>query len=296
VTVNWAGAGAGAAAGAVAAAGRRVLLGDADPHGGAGAALGVAGHQPNLVDVLRTATVAAAAITNTNTPGVDLLPTDVTLSELEAELPRMPAWQGVLRRALEPVVAGYDAILLDGVPGLGPLGFATMRAADAAIIVTRPSYLDVRTLPLALDVVAKADRAVLGVVPNGLERRTMHQDEALDELRQRSPLSPPKFSAASPKRNDRADAPTHGRRPHRTERVRPPAPYPAELREERVVSRQALVRLPREQLLRPTRACRRPRRCGAPARRGRDRRHDPHRGGVTGDGRGTASPRTAPAR
>jgi chromosome partitioning protein len=177
-------------AGALAGDGARVLAIDADPQGALAAALGVRPGKPTLYEVLVGRAAAADAIETTAVDRLDVLPADLDLAGAEVELTRRRDWQTILRRALDPVRAEYDLLLVDTAPGLGVLPYAALVAADAALVANPPDFLAFRALPTLLDAIERARELVpgmrtLGIVPTFTGTRTRHEAEVLAELHER---------------------------------------------------------------------------------------------------------------
>lgn len=169
-------------AGALVASGRRVLVVDGDPQGAAGVALSAKPDKPTLYEVLHGQAAAVEAVRPSTIDGLDVLVSDLDLAGAELELPAMRDWAGAIGRVLRPVQGDYDLVLIDTGPGLGPVPFAGLSAASAVIVCVRPLFLDLRSLHLAFETIGRANRPVLGVVANGVSRRTLHQDEILAEV------------------------------------------------------------------------------------------------------------------
>jgi chromosome partitioning protein len=121
----------------LAVAGRRVLLVDADPQANASSSLGIAAdeNQPSLYDALVGDRLLAEVIIATGHPGLDLAPSAPALAGAEVEMVAMPAREHLLTAALEPVLAGYDHVLIDCPPSLGLLTVNALTAAQDGVIV-----------------------------------------------------------------------------------------------------------------------------------------------------------------
>lgn len=170
---------------AIAATGRRVLLVDCDPQGSLGASLAVAPVKPTLAEVL-AGDASAAAIRETGTERLALLPADLDLTDAESELPAHQGWYDLLREALEPLT-GYDVILLDTPRGLGVLSFLALQASEHALIVCPAEFLAYQSLPQVLTTIERAQRLrpalrVLGIVPTLVSHRSRHEREVLAAL------------------------------------------------------------------------------------------------------------------
>ena len=171
-------------ASAARAAGRRVLVVDADPQGSATLVLGVdADHEARLVDALDApkAGAAAACVVQTTWSDVDLVPAG---RDLRGWMPSGNSKQQALKlaRAMRGIDEGYDAVLIDCPAGLGPLAVNALSAADKAVMVTELSSLSIASIEPVADLVDdvwhrfndKLDLA--GVVVNRVPARSNEAD------------------------------------------------------------------------------------------------------------------------
>jgi chromosome partitioning protein len=182
-------------AGALAGAGRRVVVVDADPQGAATVSLGVVPRSPALYEVLVGAVASVEALTQSGTPGVRVLPATLDLAGAELELPaRDPnGWRDALRRRLEPLAGQADVVIIDTPPGLAPLSFMAVKAADQVLVACPSDFLSVRSLPAVFETVERAGVELIGIVPTKVEGRTRHEADFLAYLRETYPkqlLSP----------------------------------------------------------------------------------------------------------
>jgi len=171
-------------AGAFAVSGLNVLLIDADPQGAASASVGIRGVKPTLYEAMHAgAREAWKSIYLTNLGGLDVIPADVDLSALEIDFGRMRGWQDRLREIVVRESDDYDVIIIDSGPGLGRTQIAALRAApDGALLVVQPGFLELRGLHLAFETIELAESTIAGIVPNAVDRRTLHEREALAEI------------------------------------------------------------------------------------------------------------------
>jgi len=128
--------------------GKRVLLVDADPQASMTIALGwktLEDHTYTLSELLRgidrgTAHPPEFGILH-HEEGVDLVPSNITLSGFEAAMFNMECREQLLRCYIESVKDSYDYILIDCLPSLGLLTVNALTAADSIIIPVQPEYL-----------------------------------------------------------------------------------------------------------------------------------------------------------
>ncbi len=174
---------------AVAALGKRVLLVDADPQGhlaeGFGIAAGslekelslVLGGQLSLMDI----------ITNLR-DNLDLAPSNIRLSYVEASLFPKHRREDKLKNALAGVKNDYDFIIIDCPPSLGLLTVNALSAAEYVLIPMVCEFYAMLGVSLLLDVIeemrAELNPAlcILGILPTRLNR-TIHAREVLERTK-----------------------------------------------------------------------------------------------------------------
>jgi len=115
----------------------RTLAVDADAQEGLGRAFGViAGHQDSLAGVLSDdkADVRSAIRTDV-AEGVDLLPAHPSLNGVGVALAQQGGLITSIKRALRPVNASYDFVVIDTHADTGDLTLAAIAAADSVLTV-----------------------------------------------------------------------------------------------------------------------------------------------------------------
>jgi chromosome partitioning protein len=94
----------------------------------------------------------------------------------------------VLARALQPVLADYDVVLIDCPPSLGVLTINGLTAAEGVLVPLQCEALSHRGVGQLLETVddvrmfANADLRVLGVVATMFDGRTRHARQVLAEV------------------------------------------------------------------------------------------------------------------
>ncbi|AWT26293.1 MULTISPECIES: ParA family protein [Corynebacterium] len=176
---------------ALAEFGRRVLLVDLDPQGALSAGLGIK-HESLDVTVYNLlvdpdATIEDALL-HTGVENLDLVPANIDLSAAEIQLVNEVGREQALARALRPVMADYDYIIVDCQPSLGLLTVNALCCADGVIIPMECTYFSLRGLALLNDTVDKVrDRLnfrleVLGIVVTLFDRRTNHSRQVMNRV------------------------------------------------------------------------------------------------------------------
>ena len=128
--------------------GKKVLLIDADPQGDLTTCLGWQ-DQDSLQTTL--ATVMGKIIRDEpftadegilhHSEGVDLMPANIELSDLEATLVNAMSREVTLRTYVNEAKKNYDVVLIDCMPSLGMITINALAAADSVIIPVQAHYL-----------------------------------------------------------------------------------------------------------------------------------------------------------
>lgn len=116
---------------------QKTLLVDLDPQANAGTGLGIVRPSVSITDVLIGQCEAQEAIIAT--PYVDVLPSDISLAQLDGE---DLGGGNRLKQIIRPLQDEYDLIVIDCPPSLGLLSVSALLAADAVIAPTMPSVYD----------------------------------------------------------------------------------------------------------------------------------------------------------
>ncbi|HEX2252016.1 MAG TPA: ParA family protein [Thermoanaerobaculia bacterium] len=199
---------------ALAALERRVLLVDCDPQGNATRGLGAEATPPHLYHVLVDATPAAEAVRGTGFPHLDLLPANRDLVGVEVEFVGEEGWEGRLGRVLAPVVASYDAVLIDCPPSLGHLTVMALAAADGVLVPLQCEYYALEGVSELVSTVRRVQGSlnprleISGVLLTMYDDRTNLSREVADEIRRH--FGRRVFDTVIPRNIRLAEAPSHG--------------------------------------------------------------------------------------
>jgi len=126
----------------------RVLLVDLDSQASLSVALGKAGSlsELSIADLLDTAPGSdeispAEIIHPTSLTGLDIILGDPRLAVVEHLLPAQNGYEYLLKNHLEHIAQGYDYVLLDCSPSLGPLTIMALTCANQVIVPVQPDFL-----------------------------------------------------------------------------------------------------------------------------------------------------------
>jgi chromosome partitioning protein len=181
----------------LAAAGRKVLLVDADPQGDLTSSLGI--DQPDLLDVTIATMMHDAVSDNldnskpaiiSHVDGLDFIPANIDLAAMEVSLASVMSREYILREVIDPLKAGYDYILIDCMPSLGMITINALIAAESVIIPVQAQYLPAKGMTQLVSTISKIRKkmnpglTIMGIVLSMVPRRTNHSSAITDFLRE----------------------------------------------------------------------------------------------------------------
>ena len=134
---------------------KKVLLIDADPQANASSGLGidVENVKNGTYRLLEHAVAVEDAITTTNSPNVDIIPSHIDLVAIEIELVDVEDREYMLQKALASISDSYDFVLIDCAPSLGLLTLNALTAADSVIIPIQCEYFALEGLGKLLNTI-----------------------------------------------------------------------------------------------------------------------------------------------
>jgi chromosome partitioning protein len=174
---------------ALAERGRSVLAVDLDPQSNLTMSQGIDPDDVDrsMFDVLVHKTPILEVITSRE---IDLAVSSIDLAGAELALSSMIGRERALQKALLPVRADYDYILIDTPPSLGLLTINALTAADSVIVPVQCEYLSLRgliqlenTLTMIRDNL-NPDVRIQGILPTMFDGRTLHAKEAVEILQE----------------------------------------------------------------------------------------------------------------
>ena len=120
---------------------------------------------------------------------LDIVPSIIDLAPMEMEMISRASREKILDRALRPVVADYDYILIDCPPQLSILTINALSCADGVLIPVKTDYLAYRGLTQLQDSIREIQELinpglkVLGVIATLFDARVSDDKEILALLR-----------------------------------------------------------------------------------------------------------------
>ena len=201
--------------------GYKVLLVDADPQGDLSSYLGcedIDGTKGTLETMLDDL-IADRPLTNTvrhHEEGVDYIPSDIGLSDMEIRLVNVMAHERILAQALEPFQSQYDYCLIDCMPSLGMLTIAAMTAADKVLVPVQAQHFATKGLISLLKSINQVKKRINpkleldGIVITMVDRRTNLSLDVCAALRRDYGAKINIYSAEIPISTRTAESPASG--------------------------------------------------------------------------------------
>lgn len=127
-----------------------------------------------------------SVILHTRNPRIDLVPSNIELSQAELDLVTLPNRESVLKKTLQPVRKSYDYVILDCLPSLGLMTINALSASDDIIIPLQADYLAMKGLALLLSTIIRVrekinpDLRVSGILFTMANPRTLHCKEVIE--------------------------------------------------------------------------------------------------------------------
>ena len=133
---------------ALADEGKRVLLIDLDPQSNLTLANGININETahNSSEILLDGLHPQDAIRSSNTPNMDIIPSNSRMAEAEQFLPVRNDYATILKDALQTKAKEYDFMLMDCPPSMGAINANALTAADLLIIPTQAEYFSAYAL------------------------------------------------------------------------------------------------------------------------------------------------------
>jgi len=164
--------------------GFKVLLIDIDPQANLTAGLGINPLDPenSILELLKGEAEFEATLQDHN--GINLIPSNLNLSNAEFGMAGMTAREYLLRKVLKPVRERYDFILIDTPPSLGIFTMNALACSDYMVIPYVPEPYSIqgihntyKVLPLLKEL--NENLSILGILASQVDLRLSIHSEAM---------------------------------------------------------------------------------------------------------------------
>jgi len=172
--------------------GKKVLLIDLDPQGNSSRGLGVdiALITKNIFDSLILDVDINKVIKKTALKRLDLIPTNLKLSNLESEINQKNVNPfTLLKNSLSNLKKGYDYVLIDCPPSLGILCLNALTAANTVIVPIQTEYFAMEGVAQILGTISKVQElynkklAIEGFLLTMYESKSKLANEVVEQVR-----------------------------------------------------------------------------------------------------------------
>ncbi len=196
--------------------GLRTLIVDVDPQGNSTSGVGFDKGliKKSTYDVLINGDPAKDIITPTQFKNLFLLPANMNLAGAELELAEAEDRNGVLKRALAPILSDYDYILIDCPPSLGLLSLNGLVASDTLLIPLQCEFYALEGMSQLLSTIRTVKQyynehlEIEGVVYTMFDSRLKLSRQIVEEVNQYFPNKG--YKTLIPRSVRLAEAPSYG--------------------------------------------------------------------------------------
>lgn len=145
-------------------AGRNTLLWDLDAAGGAGFLYNIEPASNRGSKIFSRTQAPEELMWETGYPGLDLLPADASMRQLDTQLTQIGKKRQIARLT-EKLGKDYDRIILDCPPGINEVSAQVVRSAEIVIVPLPPSPLSSRAFELVAQEIKRLGKKAPSVLP-----------------------------------------------------------------------------------------------------------------------------------
>jgi chromosome partitioning protein len=170
---------------------QKVLLIDLDPQANATSGIGIDMNNiaSSSYQLLEHTEKAENIIIKTNTPNLDIIPSNIDLVAIELELVNHPSREFMLKKALDSVKDNYDYIIIDCAPSLGLITLNALTASNSVIIPIQCEYFALEGLGKLLNTIKSIQKVhnpnlnIEGLLLTMYDSRLRLSNQVVEEVR-----------------------------------------------------------------------------------------------------------------
>ena len=204
-------------AASLAAAGKRVLLIDADPQGNSTSGLGIDKEnlKGSLYDLYTGAKPIQEIIISTRLENLNIISSNIELIGAELELATKEDRESILKNGVEKIRHAYDYIFIDCPPSLSLLTLNALVAADSLLIPMQCEYYALEGISMLLKTYNLIRTSynphleIEGILLTMYDPRNTLAHQVTDELRKH--FGDKVYRTKIPRNITLAEAPSHGK-------------------------------------------------------------------------------------
>lgn len=197
--------------------GKKTLLIDIDPQGNSSSGVGVDRRKlkNTVYEILLAEAKPEDVLIHTGFQNLDLIPSSMDLAAAELELVNLKNRESVLRRAVLPLRAQYDYIILDCPPSLGIITTNALCLADTLLVPVQCEYYALEGLSQLMNSVRRVKRQynqqldIEGVLLTMYDGRLNLTQQVVDEVKRYFPRKV--FATVVPRTVRLSEAPSFGK-------------------------------------------------------------------------------------
>lgn len=197
--------------------GKKTLLIDIDPQGNSSSGVGVDRRKlkSTVYEILLAEAKPEEVLIHTGFQNLDLIPSSMDLAAAELELVNLKNRESVLRRAVLPLRAQYDYIILDCPPSLGIITTNALCLADTLLVPVQCEYYALEGLSQLMNSVRRVKRQyndqldIEGVLLTMYDGRLNLTQQVVDEVKRYFPRKV--FATVVPRTVRLSEAPSFGK-------------------------------------------------------------------------------------